>query len=70
MSRIAWAKLMRAGVVEMGLSPEAFWALTPAELMLMAGQETGRTMTRAGLDALIARFPDRMEGGSDGGSGE
>ncbi|MEM8786767.1 MAG: rcc01693 family protein [Pseudomonadota bacterium] len=59
MSRIAWPALMRFGLNELGLTPDAFWALTPAELMTMAGAEGGGgAMRRAGLDALIARFPD------------
>jgi uncharacterized phage protein (TIGR02216 family) len=64
MKRIAWPGLMRLGLVRLGLSPEVFWGLTPAELMLMAGQgtETG-SMSRAGLAALAARFPDRSRAG-------
>ena len=60
MRRIAWPGLMRLGLVRLGLTPEVFWGLTPAELMLMAGQggEAG-SMTRAGLAALAARFPDK-----------
>jgi uncharacterized phage protein (TIGR02216 family) len=53
---------MRLGLVELRLTPEVFWDLTPAELMLVAGVGTGRAaMTRAGLEALLARFPDRRE---------
>ena len=60
MSRIDWPGLMRLGLVRLGLAPEVFWDLTPAELMLMAGLGAGReAMTRAGLAALAARFPDR-----------
>ncbi|HVH03303.1 MAG TPA: rcc01693 family protein [Amaricoccus sp.] len=62
MTRIAWGGLMRLGLVELRLTPEVFWDLTPAELMLVAGVGTGRAaMTRAGLEALLARFPDRRE---------
>jgi uncharacterized phage protein (TIGR02216 family) len=57
--RIAWPRLMRLGLVRLGLTPEVFWNLTPAELMLMAGGGTGReALTRAGLSELVARFPD------------
>lgn len=61
MSRIDWARLIRLGVAEIGLRPAEFWDLTPAELMLIAGLDgRGRmVMTRSGLDALMARFPDR-----------
>jgi uncharacterized phage protein (TIGR02216 family) len=64
--RVAWVRLMRVGLVELGLSPEVFWGLTPAELMLMAGMESGSgaALTKVGLDELMARFPDRAA--SDG----
>ena len=59
MTRIAWPGLMRLGLVQLGLTPEVFWSLTPAELMLMAGMGRARAaLTRAGLDELAARFPD------------
>jgi uncharacterized phage protein (TIGR02216 family) len=59
MTRIAWGGLMRLGMVELRLAPEVFWSLTPAELMLLAGIGPGRAaMTRAGLEELLARFPD------------
>lgn len=60
MTRIAWPGLMRLGLVQLRLSPEAFWALTPAELMLIAGVGRGReALSRARLAELLARFPDR-----------
>ena len=34
-------------------------AETPAELMLLAGEGQREALTRAGLDALVARFPDK-----------
>lgn len=60
-----WPGLMRAGLTGLGLKPWEFWALTPAELALMLGIETGGSgqgMTRARLDALLARFPDGARG--------
>lgn len=60
MKRIAWPRLMTLGLVRLRLSPEEFWRLTPAELMLMAGAGAGAdVLTRAGLTELTARFPDR-----------
>lgn len=57
---IAWARLMRLGMVELGLAPGVFWDLTPAELMLLAGVDAGDgPMGRAGLEALMALYPDR-----------
>ena len=45
------ARLMRLGLVRLGLAPEVFWGLTPAELMLLAGAGSGvEALTRAGLD--------------------
>ena len=59
MTRVAWPELMRLGLVHLGLRPDVFWDLTPAELMLMAGIGGRRaTLTRAGLKDLLARFPD------------
>jgi uncharacterized phage protein (TIGR02216 family) len=62
--RVAWRSLMRLGLVDLGLAPAVFWDLTPAELMLIAGLDDGEApvLTRAGLDALMARFPDRRGG--------
>ncbi len=66
MKRIAWAKLMQLGLGRMGLTPAIFWDLTPAEFMLMAGiGESAGAMSRDGLDALLARFPDGGAEGSD-----
>jgi uncharacterized phage protein (TIGR02216 family) len=58
MTRIAWAGLMRLGLVELRLTPEVFWSLTPGELMLIAGIAPRPALTRAGLAALLERFPD------------
>ncbi|MFN3953152.1 MAG: rcc01693 family protein [Pararhodobacter sp.] len=55
-----WPGLMRAGLHGLGLRPAEFWALTPVELMVMLGREpaAGR-FTRARLEHLLRRFPDR-----------
>src|SRR6056297_2718642 len=72
-----WPALMRAGFQDLGLCPERFWRLTPAELRLMLGQRAGTPpMTRDGLDALLALYPDKLpdlgtvaaEGGDDDGT--
>lgn len=57
-NRVAWAKLMRLGMLELRLEPVVFWALTPAELMLMAGGEADIALSRAGFAELSALFPD------------
>ncbi|MDU8911067.1 rcc01693 family protein [Aestuariicoccus sp. MJ-SS9] len=55
-----WPVLMRAGLRDLGLRPEEFWALTPAEFQLMLGDATGaQPMARVRLDELIAAFPDK-----------
>ena len=57
---VDWGALMRAGLCELRLTPVQFWALTPAELMLMTGRGAGsRALDRAGLEALVATFPDQ-----------
>ncbi|SLN21717.1 hypothetical protein PSA7680_00819 [Pseudoruegeria aquimaris] len=54
-----WPGLLRLGLHGLGLRPEEFWRLTPHELRLMAGVEaSAQPMGRAGLDALLARYPD------------
>lgn len=60
MNKIAWPKLMQLGLVQLGLRPDQFWALTPAELMLMAGVDGEvASLSRGGLSDLSARFPDK-----------
>lgn len=60
---------MRAGLNGLRLTPDQFWRLTPAELRLMLGQEGAQApMGRAGLDALMAAWPDDRQGGDDDGS--
>lgn len=55
-----WPALMRAGLRGLHLTPDAFWALTPAELQLMLGGETAQApLLGDGLAALMAAYPDR-----------
>ncbi len=61
MSRIAWTTLMEVGFRGLGLTPAVFWDLTPAEFLLMTGFREPESLGRAGLEALIARFPDRQD---------
>lgn len=59
MNKVNWAALMRLGLVELRLEPDRFWALTPAELMLMAGVSGEiASLSRAGFVDLAASFPD------------
>ena len=53
---------MRLGLRQLRLHPRDFWALTPAELMLMAGLDAGAgPLTRDRLNDLAARYPDRRK---------
>ena len=58
-----WAALMRAGVKGLGLQPDAFWRLTPAELQLILGDSGADAPLLSGaLDALMAAYPDASKG--------
>lgn len=65
--RFDWAGLMRAGMTGLRLTPEAFWRLTPCELLLMLGRD-GRTapLGRARLEELSREFPDMAKGFRNG----
>lgn len=60
MTGFDWPGLMRLGIKGLGLKPDEFWALTPAELTLLLGRD-GRgaaSLGRAGLEELARAFPD------------
>ena len=58
-----WGTLIRAGIKGLGLKPYEFWALTPAELMLMLGQDACEApLLSDGLAALMAAYPDEEMG--------
>ena len=62
MSGFDWPGMMRAGMAGLRLTPERFWALTPAELMLMLGRgASAAPMARARLEEMLAAFPDTPE---------
>ena len=57
-----WAALLRAGIKGLGLTPNVFWSLTPAELQMMLGAQGGEApMLKQGLEALMAAYPDKRE---------
>lgn len=72
MARIDWPGLLAVGLGRpetggLGLSPEAFWRLTPLELRHMLGQATTATpINRARLSSLMAAFPDQRKGEASG----
>lgn len=62
MTAFDWPGLMRAGIRDLRLRPSEFWALTPAELMLLLGVGPDQApLSRARLEELAAAFPDRNE---------
>ncbi|MEZ5750689.1 MAG: phage tail assembly chaperone [Paracoccaceae bacterium] len=62
-----WPGMMRAGLHGLGLRPAEFWALTPAELMIMLGRDNMRPgFSRATLDQLQRRFPDQPKPSTKG----
>ena len=67
MSGLDWRGLLEMALAR-GLTPAAFWAMTPAEFAALTGRgETGPTpMTRAGMGDLMAAFPDRKGEPRDG----
>lgn len=59
MTRLDWPGLMQAGLHGLRLTPDQFWRLTPAELVMMLGQTADqRPLGRGGLDELMRAFPD------------
>ena len=67
MSGFDWPGLMRVGMQRLRLTPADFWSLTPAELALKLGHGPGQAMmTRSGLAALEAAYPDRGKESADG----
>lgn len=55
-----WPALMRAGFNGLGLKPDEFWGLTPAELLLMLGAGSGSApLSRSRLDELAQAYPDK-----------
>ncbi len=70
MQKFNWAELMRLGMMHMRLSPDQFWALTPAELVVMSGADAkaAAVLTRSGLDALMVQYPDTNLRRDNGGN--
>ena len=66
MSAIDWPGLMRVGLRDLRLTPEAFWRLTPIELKIMLGADrTGPVLTRTRLEELAAAYPDARKAEED-----
>lgn len=57
-----WSGLMRAGIGGLGLTPNEFWRLSPAELALMLGDPAAiQPLGRARLDVLRQKWPDQKK---------
>lgn len=54
-----WRDWLSIAVVRFGLPPETFWSLSLNEWRMLLEGESGGGLGRAGLDALMASFPDR-----------
>ena len=66
MGGLDWPGLMRAGMQGLGLRPDQFWSLTPAELALMLGVDpSAAPMTRSRLEELARSWPDRKPNQED-----
>lgn len=64
MTKFDWPELMKAGMTGLGLSPDAFWQLTPAEFSFLMGDGAqGQPLDRTAMDAFLAQFPDQRSGG-------
>jgi uncharacterized phage protein (TIGR02216 family) len=66
-----WAAAMAFGLGVLRLPPEAFWAMTPRELVAAAAGVAGpgaEGLGRAELAALMARYPDGVGGQPAAGS--
>ncbi|EBA16160.1 hypothetical protein RSK20926_20580 [Roseobacter sp. SK209-2-6] len=59
MTGLDWQGMLHLGVGRLGLRPEAFWKLTPAEFFLMLGpNQSMGPMQRDTLKRLMESFPD------------
>lgn len=68
MQKFNWVELMRLGMMHLRLNPDQFWALTPAELVIMSGADAkaAAVLTRSGLHTLMAQYPDENLRSEDG----
>ena len=67
MTGFDWPALMQLGLYALRLTPAQFWALTPAELHVIAGRGMrAPVMGRDGLERLLSAFPDEAGRGAIG----
>ncbi len=53
-----WRDALRLATLRLAIPPEAFWRLSLAEWRALTEAPAAPVLSRAALDALIARFPD------------
>ncbi len=57
---IPWRPWLQYAVAALGLEPAAFWMLTIAEWRWLTDNAAGDALSRDGLDALAALYPDQI----------
>ena len=62
MARLDWQAMETVALRDLRLMPDAFWALTPREFLLMAGIGSAAHLDGDGLKRLMATFPDNEDG--------
>ena len=53
-----WGAALRLATLRLAITPEAFWRLSLVEWRAVTEAPAAPVLSRAALDALIARFPD------------
>lgn len=53
-----WGAALRLATLRLAIAPEAFWRLSLVEWRALTEAPAAPILSRAALDALIARFPD------------
>jgi|LakMenEpi03Aug12_release.lakeMendotaPanAssembly.Ray.scaffolds.fasta_scaffold3395669_2 uncharacterized phage protein (TIGR02216 family) len=56
--RFPWADYMAAGLGQLKLPPQAFWAATPREILAAFAPPARDAPNRAVLEGLLQLFPD------------
>jgi uncharacterized phage protein (TIGR02216 family) len=56
--KFPWARFMRQGMGELGLSPHEFWRSTPREIARAIGPAPPQPLLRQKLFQLMEEFPD------------
>jgi len=60
-STFPWARFMRTGMGQLGLSPTEFWRSTPREITAAVGPAPPQPLLRQNLLSLMELFPDEQQ---------